>query len=77
MYSVFAMLTRDDLKVIATKNDLFAFEKRLTLLIQKSTLKLGKEIKLTRSSLDSDVTNLHKRMDRVEDHLNLPPNSSI
>lgn len=65
--------TKDDLKLFATKDELISSEKRLTLLIKKSVRKLQREIKITGLALDTDVINLKKQMDRVENHLNLPP----
>jgi len=57
--------TKDDLKTLATKNDLKP--------IKSDIAKIRKDIDAMLSMLDREYVELRKRVERLEEHLNLPP----
>lgn len=61
--------TKDDLKNFATKDDLQQELKP----IKQDVSKIRKEMKTLFNFLDKDFVCLRKKVNRVEEHLNLPP----
>lgn len=73
------MLTKDDLQAI---QQIVKIEVKKELKdgltvglkpIQKELRKLRKDLNVTITSFDSEIINTRHRVDRIEDHLNLPP----
>lgn len=73
------MLTRDDLQAIQqivkveVKDGLSVGLKP----IQRELRKLRKDLNVTITSFDRDITDTRRRVDRIEDRLNLPPLQAI
>lgn len=71
--------TKDDLKGFATKDDLKSIKLDLGVLkndvktIKTDMTKVRKEITTLFDFLDRDFLDLRQRVDRIEEHLNLPP----
>lgn len=64
--------TKDDLKNFATKDDLKSIKIDLKTL-KKDAKKIKKDTKYTVDFLDKNMIKLHKRTERIEEHLDLPP----
>ena len=62
-------IVKDELKNLVTKDDL----KKELYPIKKDVTQIRKDIKAIIAFFDHEYLELRKRVERIEDHLNLPP----
>lgn len=68
------MLTKDDLGAIQTiiSNEVKPIKKDVASL-KKDVRKLRKDLNITITSFDREIIDTRRRVNRIEDHLHLPP----